>query len=625
VKQNLTPGIVLIAALAACGVGWLILPLLQDAQRTVDAEAAVHLERARRLLEQYSHGLMYKSLLLDPLAESGVDVDIEDPGELIEVAEDEYQEKHGELWKAYQPYDYDYRHPNPPGPASASYGNLIRQIQEGIRGRDELISENEDLLDEALGAVDQALSITAGDASSASYAEANRLKGVILYHIGLADRLFADVLRRAADPYRGELIAVGMRAAAAASVEKTAPDGGINEQIGFLQDKAAEAEAKLADDQKTLQQLNQTISDLETRLSAAQKRRDQARQALQTIQREGIDFSNPNAAEEFGARLLEQDRVYREASREAKSLEYGTYPNAEIESTGDYLSGSYVENGSTTDLTVEHGLVHYRYELAVLAAGLREGHRALDDLRSDVARLEGIKNAHQADRDRVLQLAEEAKTNAPDVYAELNRIDSEAFAVEDDALELFERSIRASQRAAGAAREWATDARDATHGLSQNAKEQSAYTPRLEPGWMEGHIAAQMADARLARAWIYYRRYQTYTQNAKILADVAESLQLTEADRDAESIKASDAHDQGVDEISQAMKILERAHRDGERHWTFVAQQAGANHMLALFGHPEYIDDAIQAYDNAIKGREDEKFSEKFATRRDYLMRLKGR
>ena len=73
------------------------------------------------------------------------------------------------------------------------------------------------------------------------------------------------------------------------------------------------------------------------------------------------------------------------------------------------------------------------------------------------------------------------------------------------------------------------------------------------------------------------------------------------------------------------MKILERAHRDGERHWTFVAQQAGANYLLALFGHPEYIDDAIQAYDNAIKGREDEKFSEKFATRRDYLMRLKGR
>ena len=41
--------IVVVAAVGVCGVGWTLVPSLQDAQRTVDQEASVHIERARRL------------------------------------------------------------------------------------------------------------------------------------------------------------------------------------------------------------------------------------------------------------------------------------------------------------------------------------------------------------------------------------------------------------------------------------------------------------------------------------------------------------------------------------------------------------------------------------------------
>ena len=628
-KQNLVVGIASIAALAVCGVGWLILPSLQGAQRTVDTEASVELERARRLLDQYDAGLVFKSLLLDRLAESGVDVDVEDPDELLDVATDEYQEEHGRLWDIHQPYDY--RHPQPygyrpnrPAEAQPSYGNLTRQVRDGIQAREELITDNEGLLDEALEAVDAALSIRRGKGSSAAHAEANRLKGTILLHMGLSQQLYADSLRREAYPYRYELAGYGIHGAQAAAIETLVDDTGIDKQISLLQENNAEAEAKLAEDRKTLQGLEQTISDLEARLSAVRARRDEAAKALERIKREGIDFSNPNAAEGFAAGLLEQDRIYREADREAKSLEYGSYANAEIDGSGDYLSGTYAQIGSTATPTVEYGLVHYRYERDAADAALREDERALTDLRSDIDRLKGIKRTYEDDRAQALSRIAEARGKAGELYSELNRIESEAFAVEEDALELFDRSVTAIRQAATSAGQWVTDADEAAQGLSSDASNRSAFGKRLESGWMEGHIAAQQADARLAKAWVYYRRYRAYSQSTTILADVAEPLELTEADAEAVAEKARQAHDLGVQEISEAVNALKGAHRSAGRHWTFVAQQAGANNLLALFGHPEYLEDAIQAYDNAVKGREDEKYSEKFVTRLRRLRRLAG-
>ncbi len=65
--------------------------------------------------------------------------------------------------------------------------------------------------------------------------------------------------------------------------------------------------------------------------------------------------------------------------------------------------------------------------------------------------------------------------------------------------------------------------------------------------------------------------------------------------------------------------MVERAHRDTDRHWTLVAQEAGALYALALFGHAGYEKDAIEAYRNALQGREDESFTEKLVNRLDRL------
>src|SRR3989304_2378982 len=109
------------ATIGACGIAWLFLPSLQASQRKVDAEASLHLERARRLLHQYSADLAYRALVLDQLRDAEVDVDIADPQTLAEDAGDEYQEQHTELWTAFAPNDWKQE---PPRSVKPSYGNV---------------------------------------------------------------------------------------------------------------------------------------------------------------------------------------------------------------------------------------------------------------------------------------------------------------------------------------------------------------------------------------------------------------------------------------------------------------------------------------------------------------------
>lgn len=611
-KPNPVAIIVSLAALAACGIAWLALPSLQEPQRAVNYEASLQLERARRLLAKYSVSLANKSLLLDRLYETGVDVDVEDPADLVAVAADDYQAHHEALWEEFQPTDWS-EHPRL---ARAGYGNLERQIREGINGRTAHLEENEQWLDDALDAIDEALSLSVGSASSRTYAEAYRLKGIILYHQGVATRLAAQAKRRDADPYRRELAALALDGATYQTRKSLVADSGLDEQILTLKAKVAESEALLEQDGEALANVDDTINDLEARLAAAQAQRNQARDAAESILTRGVDFSDPNGANSFRDELLRYDAVFREADRRVEALRAGTLPNAEIDFTGDLLSGRYLENGSPDNLTVEYGLTHYQNERGILAARIDKRQQAIDALQSNaIMRLERMKQTYQEEQDRAAQRMTEAVSAAQDKYAELNRLESEAFAIEEDAIELFEDAARASEEAADCADEWLRDAQDRTQGISPEARQRSAFAERSDDAWMRGHIIAQAADARLAKAWVYYDRYQAYSQTANTLETLTGSVALREADINDVRTKATEAHDAGIDEITEAMAQLHEAHSDAERHWTITAQAGGANYLLSLFGHPEYVGEAIEAYRKAVQGREDSKVAEKFVTR----------
>lgn len=618
-KADKMTAIAFAATIGVCGIAWLFLPTLQASQRKVDAEASLHLERARRLLHQYSAELAYRALVLDQLRDAEVDVDITDPKALTENAGDEYQERHTELWTAFQPNDWEQ---DPPRSDKPSYGNVTGQIRDGVKGRATLVAENGKLLKEALEEVEKALSAASGSATASSHFEAGRLKGVIHYHRGLAERIRAGLKRAEAEGYRRRLVGLANRGVEWAPSKTLVADSGIDEQIRRVNEKAVQAEGELNDDRKALAALDSTIGDLEKRLNAAQSRTDQARATMEKLEREGVDFSDPKGAETFGSRLTEQDSAYRGALREVQSLEAGRLPKADIDASGDFLKGRYLENGSATNLTIEHGLAHYRNERVVLAAKVEGEQKGVTDLLSDLSRIAGIKSANEAAQTDAAQRIAETAPLAAEAYDELNRLESEAEVVEDAALKLLDQSVSASQQAAGAVDEWISQAREHTQNLAPEAKERSAYSARENDDWMGGHIAAQAADARLAKAWIHYDRFVAASQNADVLALVTKTLGLKEADPESERTKAAEARDAGIEEVTKAMEVLEKAHRKTEKHWTLAAQAAGTTYLLALFGQTDYIADAVEGYHNALKGRETEKYTEKLAAR---LKRLESR
>lgn len=619
-KLNTTLGAALIGGMVIAGIGWMALPSLQASQRTVNAEAAMQIERARRLLHNFDPILQRESLLLDRLAMADVDVDVEDPAALAdEAAEDFYQEQHGAAWEAYQPMDWE---TTPPSAARASYGNIERQMRDAIADRNEMIDFNDQWLDEALEAVNQALALQHGDADARSTTEGNRLKSVILFHQGLSTWLQANAKRQAAAEFKQVLADVATRIAGYRAAQTIVEDSGIVERIRQLRDREGEALGAIAAHQEKLTESEGRIAALERQLADAKKDAEESEAEMNGLRDRGVDFADPEGMATFKTAFMTSERAYRNAHRRIQLLQSGDLPNAKIDRSGDFLNGRYIENGSGRNLTIMPGLGHYRRGRDVLSAeiGVREG--GLADHRAAIDRLEGLRDKLQTDGELARQQVPEAAAAAAAAFDELNRLDSEAFAFEQDALDDLDNAAKSAKLAAGNARTDLSNAEGRLEAVSPEARDRSAFSLLDRGGWIGGHIAAQAADARLAKAWIYYDRYVAYTRNAVLFEKFGDLLQLREADSESERTKALEAHDAGVEEIEQAMAQLKQAHRDSAKHWTFIAQQGAVNHLMAMFGHAEYLADAITSYRNAVTGREDETPAQPFVTQ---LNRLEGR
>lgn len=619
-NQKLLPPVALLGAMLAGVVGWTMLPSLQSSQRAADGEASVHFERARRLLHQFHHGLSVKGLMLEGLADNEVALAASDPDADAEVDEDFYQKLHQDRWSWYQPYDYDL--PGDPRPVrEARYGNIPGQIRKGIQTREQMLLDNDALLGESLAEVDAGLNVSSGSASARQDAEGNRLRGTILHHTALAECARARVMRRRADSLRRRLVSLAQRFAPYLGERADRGDDDPGDQLASL-------DAKISDGAQALQQLRATLSDLDdriadmtTRLNDAEARGKQARREMERIQQAGIDFTNPQGADEFEAALVAQSDLFRKTERAASEIKHGAYAHATIDQSGDFLRGRYIDDKGGTQPAVRHGLIHHQAERQLVTARIGTAEQVLGEYRTvrDALQLDDQNFAARTARKR--QEAGEAKTEAGDLYDEMNRTQSEAFAIEDDALAALDRASRALRSAADAARVWTSAGATAAGKVSPAARGRSPHTARSESGWMGGHVNAQIADARLTKAWIEYWRVVDYRRNAAVFAQANVQAFLTEATAQSELAKVAEAHDRAVGEVEEAMSILQRAHRAGGRHWTFVAQAATANDLMVLLGHEQYATDATEAYQAAIEGRENEAYVQSYQSR---LVRLRN-
>jgi hypothetical protein len=63
------------------------------------------------------------------------------------------------------------------------------------------------------------------------------------------------------------------------------------------------------------------------------------------------------------------------------------------------------------------------------------------------------------------------------------------------------------------------------------------------------------------------------------------------------------------------MAALQAAHGAVGQHWTIVAQGAGTEYLLALFGDESRVADVIETYRTALQGRENEDYAAPLAAR----------
>ena len=593
---------------ALLGVEVVLLPSLQGAEHAVEADVAVRLERARRLLHAYQPFLAYNAAVLDGLPVEG-DGGIDD---LSDQAVDEYQERHGALWAAYQPTAWE---EDPPRAVRPSYGGIEAQIRQGVAGREAFIKENDRLLAEARTAIDEALAVSSGDASGRSSAEANRLRAMIEFYGGVAERLPAAQLRAQAGEYQRKLAALAGEAIDLTGLRQSSETTEIDAEIARITGWLGEAQAALTERQNNLATLGERIAALRGRIDDARRRQDRARTHMERLREKGLDYALANPTAEFADRMAEQDRVFREAMREVQSLEAGSYPFARIDASADFLTGRYLENGSPVNLTIERGLRYYDDERVVAADAVARHRARIDDLRADAARLEAVRDAQRATHEDALRRLEELRPTVVQTFDELNRVDAEAFAVEESALRGLDRSARTSGEAARLVSRWIDSGRTATQGLAPEAMQRSAFQPRSDDEWMGGFIAAQGADAHLIRAWIFYDRFRSANRTVAVLDRLPESVRSAEIDVETERAKAVQARQAGMEEIQSAMRIVEGAHRDAERHWSLVAQGASTAYLLALFGDASFTNEAIEGYRSALKGREDQPYAQRLAAR----------
>lgn len=614
IQNNISP-LGVITIMLICGAGWVFMSGY-DVQQSLENEVSVHLEQARRILQQHSAELDYQSLLVDQI--QNLDVELADPDDLSDDALDEYQEIHTQLWESFQPIDWGAN----PRDARANYGNLSRQMTDGRMHREDFINNNQKLLKQALSFVDDALAIDSGDQSGRNHAEANRLKGIVQYHLGLSHRISASLKRVEAFFYRNELVEAVNRMNRAQPGQSLVADSNIDEQIIGLNEQIQQTQADLDQDQHKLDDVQQQIRGLNRRISKAKSLRDDARKQMDRLKSSGLDFSDPNGAQTFAIQLQQQDRIFRKADREAQSLDAGLYPHAQIDASGDFLRGRYVENGSVHNLTIEHGLHHYENEQKIISATIDGLQRMLENLYDDKSRLESLKDSYAIAQVDAAKQIRTARKMAADAWDALIDNDADAFDLEETALAFLDKSAKSSELAARYSGDWVNDARDKIQKIAQPVQDLSAFQQRTNDGWMGGHISAQSADARIVMAWIHYERFIASTLNAQILSALPDTIRLKDANADDELASATDARDAGAELVQQVSDTLKKAHRDAERHWTMVAQQADATYLLALFGDDSYVDDAIEGYRNAIKGREDKAYVRRIA---DRLHRLENR
>ncbi len=597
--------------------------LLSSRDRAVD-QAESHLERARRLLIRYSENQERLGEIIEQLRRAGLNdaADADQIAALMEQQRAVFEDKDKALKETFRGTEstrrreLDERYRAAGGemlmnfPAAGGIGvspdQWRQSVQEGIRARDRLFQENEQLISQAAAAVQDGLSITVGNADGSAHPQANRLQGVVM--AAQADAAYRRGMRQRTltAKFRHEFLHQTNRIQALAIDQQIVESSGIHDHIDSLRASARDLSGRIEALIHKRDELQQTISQLEKNIAAAEGEAAHARGVLEEMEDRGANLLSADGATNFASQYLATSAEYRDAIARAQRVRFGSLQNAEIDDSGDFLTGSYVPAESSGEIIFQRGLVDFQHDLQIVTLDLESSTEELADVETNVSGL-------LADAERLAQSAVDAKTQSSQAtemaavaFREAIKLADEAAATLDQAVRLARSAINALRSASGVAGNLIREAGDRIADKSPAIQDRSASKVLSQSGWLSGQINNETALVQLQLAEIHLHRYLFAASDHALASMARERFGLEDATPDAVAATRDQARSDAIEAARGAVRDFERSSRELSNNWTVAAQVGAAHDLLATLEGPGHLRSAIDNYtaaEQAIAGR----------------------
>ncbi|MCB9849941.1 MAG: hypothetical protein H6817_04475 [Phycisphaerales bacterium] len=616
------------------GALYLVTPALESSDRKLEKTVGASAERARRMLDKFNADSDAVEVVLDragvtsDLSSDRIDAivtnDHRDAQANLETEATRINDLRQAATGRHRQLDSEFAELDPgaqlpaarPASLAGSPEQMKSTLAQGAQWRENHQKENRARIRDALSAVDSAMRETEGDASGSNSPSANRLKAIANFQEADTASREAALARADADRALFDMTVAARMLATAENQPNIAKAANVESTIEERRADVAKAEEAHGKAQTAVSELEATIGELNRRIDNQSAIAADARKRMEKLEAEGLDYSLPNAAEQFAASYTAAAREYRTAIRIEHALRHGTLDNARIDATGDYLKGEFVSATPGGEIEYVRGLDDYEADLTAARIEL-EGRDA--ELKKARERLDEAQNM----RSSIASASERADTRASDLSNRINarfeaymKAADEARNAEDVAIKKYSEASRAFQRTQQVSMARTTSAPE---GMQQDALDRSPYSLMQTDQWVAAEAKCEAADADIWAALVWYERHAQLTRAQAALDEVNKQVNLIGFDAAAMQQAATDAYTEGSNLANGAVKALESASSPLKNHWTVAASVAGANYVLSLFNQPELRGLAIQNYTAVVKDREDDPTVRPFKQRLDQL------
>lgn len=645
-KDSTLPAIAVVAVLVLAGVAISFVPALQSSEAKVHQEAGPDLELARRLLNQYRDNFEVLGSVLADWSATGLQtiaLDDETIDELLESrrddlaeADDRIREHFGQrdggkrdqieerFLKAAHGSDWQSHRQRPARAIGPNLAQLREAVRSGRDARDQLIAENAALLAQAEQAIADAMK-SIDEPQGPTFMQAQRLRGMVYYHQGVAAHRDAVRLRRSADKLRSGLASLVAQIDASVIEHNLVDPDVLARRLAESTAADRVATEEIAELENRLTDLRATAEDLHSRSNEQRDRVQMARAAMDRLADRGVDLTAEDGADRFADAYHEQAAIYRTALAAARALELGTLVNARIDDTRDLLHGDYVPADPDRPVVGQRGLRAVEADLHALEQRINAEKARAEKNRAAIVRMtefrESLARGSIDARARTSALVADAEQ----AWIDLLAAEDQVRAARDQAIDKLDLGKTTFNKSRMLAQSWISAASASVNAItSPEARKRSSSDLLRRSGELTGFMDSQTADCSYRLGLVYFDRLRDSQRTLDLLdtARLVPGLERLGEDRMTSMEETfEDALENGVKALTDASNTWEQTGQLLDDHWTIAALLGVAMDALARFGDATLLDLAAANYEAAIDGSPDPSFVQPYEKRLQQLQR----